>query len=52
MGVTKRKQGGNNYPGAESIWGHQITAGTPKSTNNVTSTFFNKVLLLAKDFRL
>jgi len=52
MGVTKRKQGGNNYPGAESLWGHQITAGAPKSTNNVTITFFNTVLLLAKDFGL
>jgi len=51
MGVTKRKQGGNNYPGAESLWGHQIPAGAPKSTNNVTNTFFT-VLLLAKDFRL
>jgi len=52
MGVTKRKQGGHNYLGAESRWGHQITAGAPKSTNNVTSAFFNAVLLLAKDFRL
>ena len=47
MGVTKKKQGGHNYPGAESLWGNQITAGAPKSTNNVTSTFFNTVLLLA-----
>jgi len=48
MGATKRKQGGQNYLGAESLWGHQVTAGAPKSTNNVTSTFFNTVLLLAK----
>ena len=48
MGVTNRKQGGNNYPGAESLWGHQITAGAPKSINNVTSTFFNTVLFLRK----
>jgi len=31
--------------------GRQITIGAPKSLNNVTSTFFNTVLLLPKYFR-
>jgi len=34
-----------------SIWGRQINAGTPKSTNNITSTFVNTTRLLPKDFK-
>jgi len=51
-------EGGRNSPGAESLWGRQITAegaewlrGVPKSPNNITSTFFNTVHLLPKDLR-
>jgi len=42
---------GNNFPGAELLWGGKSLRGTPKSPNNVTSTFFNTVHLLLKDFR-
>jgi len=42
-------QEGHNSPGAESLWGRWITAGSPKSPNNVTSTFFSAVHLLPKD---
>ena len=34
-----------------TIPGRRITTGTPKSPNNVTSTFFNRVHLLPKDIR-
>jgi len=54
-GVTRR-EGGRNSPGDASLWGRQITAGgvewlwgTPKSSKNTTSTFFNTVHLLPKD---
>ena len=35
----------NSYGGAESLWG------APKSSNKVTSTFFNAVQLVPKDLR-
>jgi len=50
-GVTKGGQGGHNLPGAESLRGRQITAGSHKSPNYVSSTFFNTVHLLPKDLR-
>ena len=31
--------------------GHRITAGAPKSLNNITSYFFSAVHLLTKDLR-
>jgi len=51
-GRNEEKARGSQLPGRRMTMGHQITAGVPKSANNVTSTFFNTVLLLAKDFRL
>jgi len=58
LGAVSRRQGrneggqeGNITPSAESLWGHQITAGAPKSPNSVTSTFFNTVHLLPKNLR-
>jgi len=52
-------QGGQNSPGAWSLWGRRITAGgakcllvAPKSPNNFTSTFFNTVNFLPKSLRL
>jgi len=56
-GVTRGARG-HNSPGPESLWGCRITAGkaelllrASKSPNNVTSSFFNTVRLLPKDFR-
>jgi len=49
-GVT-RGQGGRNYPGTKSLWGHRNTAEAPKSPNNVTRTFFNAVHFLPEDPR-
>ena len=46
-----RGEGRHNSPGTESLSGRQITAGTPKSLNNVTSTFLATVHLLPKDPR-
>jgi len=40
-----------HYGGAELLLGRRITAGTPKSPNNVTSTFFNTVNFLSKELR-
>jgi len=45
-------------PGAESLWvrrmiaGGRMTAGAPKSPNNDTSNFFNRVNMLLKDLRI
>jgi len=49
--ILGRKQGGIGHycPGAESRRGREITAGAPKSPNNVTGTFFNAVHFLPKD---
>jgi len=41
----------NHTGGAEILRGRRMTAGVPKSPNNVTSTFFNTVDLLPKDLR-
>jgi len=41
----KERNEGHNFPGSESL------RGAPKSSNNVTSTFFNTVHLLPKDVR-
>jgi len=57
-GVTKGGQGGNNSPGANSLWRRWITARAPellleapKSPNNVTGTFFNTANLPSKELR-
>ena len=55
-GVTRGQRGTiswapNHYEGAESCGGRRMTAGAPKSPNNVTSTFFNIVHLLPKVLR-
>jgi len=57
-GVTTRRQGAHNSPGARSLWERRITAGDgkcllrePKSPNNVTSAFFNTVNFLPNDLR-
>ena len=50
-GVTKGGKGGHNFPGAESLWKRQITAGASKGPDNVTSTFFNTAYLPRKDLR-
>jgi len=42
---NEAEQSGHNRPGTESLWG------TPKSPNNVTSTFYNTVYLLPKGLR-
>ena len=44
-GAWRRGQGGHNSPDAVSL------RGVPKSSNNITSTFFNAVHLLPKDLR-
>jgi len=41
----------NHYGGTEQCDGRGMTAGPPKSPNNVISTFFNTVHLLSKDLR-
>jgi len=46
--VGKRE---HNSPGSESLWGAKSLRGAPKSTNNVTNTFFDTVHLLPKDLR-
>jgi len=49
-----RNDGGGKWgtvPGRELLWGCRITAGAPKSPNNVTSTFFNTVHLVPKELR-
>ena len=51
QGRNEGGKGGRNFPGAESLSGRQITAGAPKSPNNVTSTFLNTVHLLPKVLR-
>jgi len=43
-GVTRGERG-SQFPGS------RITAGAPKSTNNVTSTFFNTVNFLPKKLK-
>jgi len=50
-GLTTGGQGGHNSPGAGSLWGRQMSAGSPKSLNNFTGTFFNTVPFLPKDLR-
>jgi len=39
---------GHNSLGAESLWGRQLTAGAPKSPNNVRSTFSNQCIYFRK----
>ena len=41
----------NHCEGAEWLLGRRITAGTPKSSHNITIAFFNTVHLLPKDLR-
>ena len=41
----------NDYGGAEWLWVCRMVVRAPKSSNNVTSTFFNTVDLLPKDLR-
>jgi len=45
QGRNEGVQGGGTIPG------RRITAGAPKSLNNIASTFFNAVYLLPKDLR-
>jgi len=49
-GVTRGEKG-SQFLDAKSLWRRRITVGAPKSSNNVTSTFFNRVHLLPKDIR-
>jgi len=58
QGRNEGSKGEHNSPGAESLFGRQITAGgtewlqgAPKSPSNITSTFFNTVHLFPKDLR-
>jgi len=50
-GCDEGGQGEHNSPGAKSLWGRRITAGAQASPANVTSTFFNTLNLLPKEFR-
>ena len=47
--VARWDQRGRNSPGVGSLWGRRMAAGVPKSPNNVTSAFFNRVHFLPKD---
>jgi len=49
-GVTKGGKRGHNFPVAESLRAKSLRR-VPKRPNNITSTFFNTVLLLPKDLR-
>ena len=49
--VTRAVQGGNNSPGAKSLWGRRNDCGVQTSPKNVTSTFFNTENLLSKELR-
>jgi len=59
QGRNEGEQGEHNSPDAESQQGApnhygecRVTAGAPKSPNNITSAFFNAVHLLLKDLKL
>ena len=48
QGRNERGQVGHNPLGAETLWGRQMTARGTKNPNNVTSTFFNKLICFRK----
>jgi len=48
---TTREARGAQFPGRPVTMGCRMTTGSPKSHNNVTSTFFNTLYLLPKYLR-